>query len=245
MLAEAHRRRRGKVIARPPSFFASGSAAAADASPLPPEKRPGNRDEGTASVEALAAEVAARAARGRFSAPDLAAVASVLGKAGLWCVDFFFLSSSAFFVSSEKKRKRERLDTQKKLTFLSFSSPSFLSRFESNTHFSTSRSHHLKRAVVQAASGLSEEGGGEGEEDARKKMKTKKGPTAAAAAAVPPAALALLAEAYSHLSLHDDHGMKQERERKREKEGFPLFSGSFLLLLLLEFSCAERRTKKT
>ena len=37
---------------------------------------------------------------------------------------------------------------------------------------------------------------------------------AAAAAAVPPAALALLAEAYSHLALHDDHGEKLYRERE-------------------------------
>lgn len=136
-LAEAHRRRAAGVggghagkhplrSRRRPSFAAEGEAAAdAAQSSTPP------RDEGTAAVEALAAEVASRASKGAFPAADLAAVASSLGKAGLW-------------------------------------------------------SHHLKSAVLKAAAPSA---------------------PAAEAAAVPPAALALLAEAYSHLALHDDHGV--------------------------------------
>ena len=83
----------------------------------------------------------------------------------------------------------------------------------------------MKRAVVQAASGLSEGGGGE--EGARK----NKRPTAVAAAAVPPAALALLAEAYSHLALHDDHG---------EREFFFLPLSSFFLF----FTCGKEEKKR-
>ncbi len=80
VLAEAHRRRRGKAISRAPLPPLAAGADAADAASRPPR----DGDEGTASVEALAAEVASRAARGRFSATDLAAVASELGEAGLW-----------------------------------------------------------------------------------------------------------------------------------------------------------------
>ena len=66
VLAEAHRHRRGKASSlRPTPSFAAGGSSAADATFSPR----GGRDEGTASVEALAAEVATRAARARFSAP--------------------------------------------------------------------------------------------------------------------------------------------------------------------------------
>jgi len=85
--------------------------------------------------------------------------------------------------------------------------------FRCNLTPKPNRSRHLKRAVVQAASGLSGSGGGgAGGGDAGSENKE-----GAAAAAVPPAALALLAEAYSHLALHDDHG-----ERSRG-EFFPSF----------------------